>query len=104
MQVFWPKGEPVTIWKVYPLLNKIGFHKGTTVDGYAHYENYADIVCRNKLIAKVDHPKHIQNYYFTNPYGIHRAATLGDLEEQIKDLDKLIGFEVMEKGKPLSED
>ncbi|MEF8846363.1 MAG: hypothetical protein V5A59_12875, partial [Bacteroidales bacterium] len=101
MQVFWPKGEPVTIWKVYPLLDKIGFHTGQTVDGYAHYENYKDIVCRNKLIAKVEDPENIQKHYFADSYGIHRAATLGDLEERIKDLATLIGFEVMEEEQPL---
>ena len=38
-QVEFPVNEEVTIWKVYVLLKKIGFHTGTTVDGYALYKN-----------------------------------------------------------------
>lgn len=38
-QVDIPAGEPVTIWKVYVLHNKIGLHTGTTVDGNSLYKN-----------------------------------------------------------------
>lgn len=38
-QVDFPVNEEVTIWKVYVLLKKIGFHIGKTVDGYALYKN-----------------------------------------------------------------
>jgi hypothetical protein len=101
MQVMWPIGEPVTVWKVYPLLNKIGFHTGTTADGYALYDNYEDLVCRNKIIVKVENIKNIRNHYFADAYGIHRAATIGDLEETIKNLAVLLGLDVMDEGLPL---
>jgi len=103
MQVFWPKKEPATVWKVYPLLNKIGYHKGEVIDGYALYDNYEDIVCRNKVLLKVDHAKTIQNHFYGDAYGIHRVATLGDLEEKIKDLATLMGMDIMNEQEPLSE-
>ena len=101
MQVMWPIGEPVTVWKVYPLLNKIGFHTGTTADGYALYDNYENLVCRNKIIVKVDDIENIRNHYFADAYGIHRAATIGDLEETIKNLAVLLGLDVMDESLPL---
>ncbi len=99
IQVEWPAGEPVTIWKVYVLHKKIGLHTGKLVDGHAIYKNLDDIMCRTKIIAEVD-AEEVQNHYFSDAYGIHRAATLGDLREQIKNLAILIGFDVMEEDRP----
>jgi len=99
LQVEWPAGEPVTIWKVYVLHKKIGLHTGKLVDGHALYKNLDDIMCRTKIIARVD-AKEVQNHYFSDAYGIHRAATLGDLRERIKNLAVLLGFEVMEEDRP----
>lgn len=101
MQVMWPIGEPVTVWKVYPLLDKIGYHTGTLADGYSLFRNYANLVCRNKVIIQVDDAATIQNHFFADAYGIHRAATIGNLEETIKNLAVLLGLDVMDEDAPL---
>jgi len=98
LQVELPLDEPVTIWKAYVLNKKIGLHTGETVDGYSLYRNLDEIMCRAKLIAKVDAEK-VQKYYSPDEYGIHRAATFGDLREKVKDLAVLIGFGVMEEDR-----
>lgn len=98
LQVEWPVGEPVTIWKFYVLHKKIGLHTGRIVDGHALYKNLDDIMCRTKLIAEVD-ARNVQKHYFADAYGIHRAATIGDLRKKLKDFAKLIGYEVMEEDR-----
>ena len=50
------------------------------------------------MIASVDAEK-VQRHFSPGEYGIHRAATFGDLREKIKDLATLIGFEVMEEDR-----
>jgi len=98
-QVNYPANEPVTIWKVYILHKKIGLHTGKTADGHSLYKDFDGIMCRTKLVVKVDDAKRIQSHFSPDEYGIHRAGTLGDLRERIKDLAALIGFEVMEEDK-----
>jgi hypothetical protein len=56
-------------------------------------------MCTSKLIAKVDNTKKILKHSSPDTYGIHRAATFGDLRQQIKDLAVLIGFEVIEEDR-----
>ena len=98
LQVEWPVGEPVTIWKFYVLHKKIGLHTGRTVDGHALYKNLDNIMCRTKLIARVN-AREVQKHYFADAYGIHRAATIGDLREILRDFATLIGYELMEEDK-----
>ena len=98
-QVNYPANEPVTIWKVYVLHKKIGVHTGKTADGHSLYKDFDSIMCRTKLIVKVDDAKKLQKHFSPDEYGIHRAGTLGDLRQKIKDLATLIGFEVMEEDK-----
>ena len=98
LQVELPLNEPVTIWKVYVLNKKIGLHTGETFDGHSLYKNLDEIMCRAKLMAKVDAEK-VQKHYSPDEYGIHRAATFGDLREKIKDSASLIGFDVIEEDR-----
>jgi len=101
-QVTFPVNEPVTIWKVYVLNKKIGLYAGTTVDGNSLYKNFEGvngIMCRTKLVTKVDDARKIQKHFSPDEYGIHRAATFGDLRQDIKDLAILIGYEVVEEDK-----
>lgn len=98
-QVNYPAGEPVTIWKVYVLHKKIGLYTGKTVDGHSLYRDFDAIMCRTKLVVKVDDASRIQKHFSPDAYGIHRAGTLGDLRESIKDFAALTGFEVMEEDK-----
>ncbi len=101
-QVTFPVNEPVTIWKVYVLHKKIGVYTGRTVDGNSLYKNFEGvdgIMCRTKLVTKVDDARKIQKHFSPDEYGIHRAATFGDLRQNIKDLATLIGYEVVEEDK-----
>jgi len=98
-QVNYPAGEPVTIWKVYALCKKVGVYTGTTADGHSFYKDFDGIMCRTKLVVKVDDARRIQKHFSPDEYGIHRAGTLGDLRQRIKDVATLIGFEVMEEDK-----
>ena len=98
-QVNYPAGEPVTIWKVYVLHKKIGVHTGKTADGHCLYKDFDGIMCRTKLVVRVDDAKKIQKHCSPDEYGIHRAGTLGDLRETIKDLAVLIGYEVIEEDR-----
>jgi hypothetical protein len=98
VQVELPVHEPVTIWKVYVLNKKIGLHTGKTVDGHSLYKNLDEIMCRAKLIAKVDAEK-VQKHFSPDEYGIHRAATFGDLRDKIKDFATLTGFDIMEEDR-----
>ncbi len=98
-QVNYPVNEPVTIWKVYVLHREIGVHTGETADGHSLYKDFDAIMCRTKLVVKVDDAKKIQKHFSPDEYGIHRAGTLGDLRERVKDLATLIGFKVIEEDK-----
>jgi len=98
-QVDYPANEPVTIWKVYVLNKKIGLHTGRTVDGHSLYKDLDGIMCRTKLVVKVDNARKIQKHFSPDEYGIHRAGTLGDLRARIEDFATLIGYEVMDEDK-----
>jgi hypothetical protein len=81
------------------LNRKIGIHTGITADGHALYKDFDSIMCRTKLVVKVDNARRIQKHFSPDEYGIHRAGTLGDLRERVKDFATLIGFEVMEEDR-----
>ena len=90
----------MTVWKVYALHKKIGFYTGTVVSAESLYgKRVHPLLCRTKLVASVDDPKKIQRLFSPGEYGIHRAATLGDLRGVIKDLAVLLGFEVIEEDR-----
>ncbi|MGC9349933.1 MAG: hypothetical protein ACP5JG_17475 [Anaerolineae bacterium] len=97
LHVEWPVGEPVTVWKAYVLNRKIGLHTGITVDGHDLYKNLDEIMCRSKIVVRVENIEAVQNHQSPDAYGIHRAATLGDLRGTVKDVATLMGFDVMEE-------
>ena len=90
VQVNYPANEPVTIWKIYVLNKKIGIHTGKTADGHSLYKDLDSIMCRTKLVVKVDNARKIQKHFSPDEYGIHRAGTLGDLRERVEDFATLI--------------
>lgn len=99
LQVDWPAGEPATLWAVHTLHKKIEVHTGLIVDGHLLYKDLDDIMCRTKLIIKVDGAEEVQKHFSPDEYGIHKVATLGDLRQQIKDIAILLGFDVIETDK-----
>ena len=98
VQVELPVDEPVTVWKADILNKRILVHTGRSVDGHSLYRGLDGIMCRTKLIARVDADK-VQSHFCPSRYGIHRAATFGDLREKIKNIGVLIGFEVIEEDR-----
>lgn len=99
LQVEWPAGEPVTFWKIYAFHKKIGLYTGKVVGARSVYdENRIDgILCRTKLVARVHNVNMIQKHFSPDEYGIHRAATLGDLRQAIKDVAVLLGYSAVEE-------
>jgi hypothetical protein len=82
------------------LHKKIGLYTGKVVRAESLYGKRVNpLLCRTKLVAKVDDAKKIQRMFSPGEYGIHRSATLGDLREVIKDLAVLLGFQVMEEDR-----
>jgi len=98
VQVELPVGKPVTIWKVDVLNKRVLLHTGTSVDGHSLYRGLDEIMCRTKLVARVE-AKKVQSHFSPDRYGIHRAVTFGDLREKIQDMAVLTGFQVIEEDR-----
>jgi len=101
LKVEWPAGEPVTIWKLYALHKKIGLYTGEVVGARDVYDpdRIDSILCRTKLVTRVQDAQTIQKHFSPDDYGIHRAATLGDLRHVIKDVAVLLGYDVVEEDR-----
>ena len=97
-EVLYPSGEPVTIWRINVLDRTIYLHTGTTVDGSSLYRDFDYLMCRTKLVAKMDAEK-VQRHVYQDKRGVHRTATLGDHRRRIKDLGTLMGFKVVEEDR-----
>jgi len=97
-EVLYPSGEPVTIWRINVLDRTIYLHTGTTVDGYSLYKDFDYLMCRTKLVARIDAEK-VQRHIYQDKRGVHRTATLGDFRRRIKDLGTLMGFKVVEEDR-----
>ena len=97
-EVLFPVNEPVTIWRIDVLSKKILVHTGTTVSGYSLYKDFGYLMCRSKLVAKVD-AKKIQTHVYEDKFGVHRTVTFGDHRERLKDLATLMGYEVIEEDR-----
>ncbi len=98
LKVEWPVGEPVTLWKLYPQARTIGLHTGMTVNGHELYRELDAMMCRTKLVVRTEAAS-VQKHYSPGEYGIHRAATLGDLRKRVRDLATLLNFEFMEEDR-----
>ncbi len=101
LQVEWPEGEPVTFWKMYVLHKKIGFNVGEVVSARSVYDHdrIDNILCRTKLVSRVNNVRNIQKHSSPDAYGIHRTATLGDLRQVIKDVAVFLGYSTMEEDR-----
>jgi len=97
-EVLFPVNEPVTIWRIDVLSKTILLHTGTTVSGYSLYKDFGYLMCRSKLVAKVD-TKKIQRYVYQDKFGVHRTVTFGDHRDKIKDLATLMGYTVIEEDR-----
>jgi hypothetical protein len=96
-EVLYPPGEPVTIWRIDLLTKNILVHTGTTANHNIYKDFYKEIMCRTRLVTKVNDAEKIQKFIYPDKYGVHRSGVLGDYREEIKDLATLIGYNVIEE-------
>ena len=101
LQIFYPINVPVTVWKMDLLNKRFGFHTGTSVDGFAGYNELDfDIWCRTKLCVK-SNIKKVQSHYSPDIWGRHRAGIFADLSKELKDLAVLYGFKAVDEANDL---
>ena len=84
----------------------MGFVIGTVLDGNALFEDFANCICRNKIVVQIDHadqcymlPSDPKEGAFRNwwgSWGCHQVVFYGDLRKQLKEFAALTGFEVVE--------
>ena len=102
----WPVNKPVTVAKFDVYRKKVSIFTGTALDGPAVYENFDNIICRNKIVVQLDDP---ENCYLlpSDPkeglfrdwfgsWGCHQVVFYGNIKGQIKEFAELAGFEVVE--------
>lgn len=110
--VQWPPDEDVSIVKFDVYRRQVSVFAGVVLDGNALYEDFANCICRNKIVIQIDDP---DSCYMlpSNPnagsfrqcdhwdrkhrhWGGHQVAFYSNLKPAIKDLAALIGFEVVD--------
>jgi hypothetical protein len=98
-EVLFPPGEEATVWRIDVPTKSILVHTGRTVDGYALYKDWTNIMCRTKLAVELEDAGSVQSHLYPDAYGVHRTATLGDFREQVRHIGQLLGFEVVEEDR-----
>lgn len=103
--VFWPADEPATVVKFDIYRKKVSVYSGTVLDGDTSYEDFANCICRNKMVVQIDHPEKcymlpsdknegaFRNWW--GSWGCHQVAFYGDLTENIREFAALTGFEIV---------
>jgi hypothetical protein len=103
--VFWPADEPATVVKFDVYRKKVSVYSGTVLDGDTLYEDFANCICRNKMVVRIDHPENcymlpsdknegaFRNWW--GSWGCHQVGFYGDLTENIREFAALTGFEVV---------
>ena len=110
--VTWPPNEPASIVKFDVYRKQVSIFTGKVLNGNALYKDFANCICRNKMVIRIADP---ENCYMlpSNPkagafrqcdhwdrrhrhWGGHQVAFYGNLRPAIKDLAALIGFEVID--------
>ena len=54
--VFWPVDEPATVVKIDVGRRKMSVFSATVLDGDTLYEDFANCICRNKMVVRIEHP------------------------------------------------
>jgi hypothetical protein len=99
--VDWPSDEVASVVKSDVYRKRVLIFTGTVLDGNSLYKNFPDTSCRNKIVIKIDESGVYRRFSrnlgeFRESWGNHLVTFYGNLEKEIKDLARLIGFEVME--------
>jgi hypothetical protein len=95
-EVLFPAGEIATVWRIDVPTRSILVHTGETVDGYSLYTDWTDVMCRTKLVVKLEDARRVQRHLYPDVYGVHRTGTLGDFRDRIKQIGQLLDFRVIE--------
>lgn len=103
--VFWPADEPTTVVKFDVYRKKVSVYSGTVLDGDITYVDFANCICRNKMVVQIDHPEKcymlpsdknegaFRNWW--GSWGCHQVAFYGDLTDNIREFAALSGFEIV---------
>lgn len=98
-EVLFPAGEAATVWRIDVPTQSILVHTGETVDGYSLYKDWTNIMCRSKLVVKLEDARRVRSHLYPDVYGVHRTGTLGDFREQIRQIGRLLRFQVIEEDR-----
>lgn len=103
--VYWPADEAVTVVKFDVYRKKVSVFSGTALDGDMLYEDFANCICRNKLVVRIDRPDScyllpatqdegaFRNWW--GSWGCHQVVFYGDQVSRIRELADAAGFEVV---------
>jgi len=97
-QPHYPIGETVTVAKLSMYRKRLSLFSGETVSGEDLFPYWADILGRSKVAVRTDAKALLENVDWET-YGNHRVVLFGDHRQQLKEMAKLIGFEVFEKDR-----
>lgn len=102
----WPVNKPVTVVKFDVYRKKVSVFTGTALDGPSLYEDFDNVICRNKVVVQLDDP---ENSYLlpSDPkegafrdwfgsWGCHQVLFYGNIKDKIKEFAELVGFEIVE--------
>jgi hypothetical protein len=103
--VYWPADQTVTVVKFDVFRKKVSVFTGTVLDGDLLYEDFANSICRNKMVVQMDHPDDcyllpskpdegaFRNWW--GSWGCHQVAFYGDMVGLIEQFAASVGFEVI---------
>ena len=103
--VSWPSDEPATVVKFDVGRKKVSFFTAKVLDGDTLYEDFANCICRNKMVVQIDHPDScyllpsdpkegaFRNWW--GSWGCHQVAFYGDLTGPLREFAAAAGFEVV---------
>jgi hypothetical protein len=104
--VDWPADEPCTVIKFDVYRKKASVYTGKVLDGNALFVDFANCICRNKMLVQIDNPTQcyllpsnpkegaFRNWWGT--WGCHQVVFYGNLRQQARDFANLTGFAVVE--------
>lgn len=98
VQINYPVGETVTLAKLSMVERKLALSTGKTVSGHDYFADWDDLACRTKIAVETDTEVLLSNLDWRT-FGTHRVVFFGDFRQTLKDLARLIGFEVVEEDR-----
>jgi hypothetical protein len=104
--VDWPADEPCTVIKFDVYRKKVSVYTGKVLDGNSLFVDFANCICRNKMLVQIDNPAQcyllpsdpkegaFRNWW--GSWGCHQVVFYGNLRKQVRDFADLTGFAVVE--------